>query len=58
MAQQVPENRWPLFRSLGSFRLADLPVDVVGASDVLHEKPSIVEGSDSFEENAMLKAKA
>src|SRR2546421_7067643 len=29
MAQQVPENRWPLFRSLGSFRLADLPGDLV-----------------------------
>src|SRR5437588_12387694 len=29
MAQQVPENRWPLFRSLGSFRLADLPGDLI-----------------------------
>src|SRR5205807_6189895 len=29
MAQQDPENRWPLFRSLGSFRLADLPGDLV-----------------------------
>lgn len=41
------------FRAL----LSDLPVDVVGISDVLFEKPSIVEGSDSFEENATLKAK-
>ena len=41
------------FRAL----LADLPIDVVGVSDVLHEKPSIVEGSDSFEDNAVLKAK-
>src|SRR5438034_5146184 len=29
MAQQVPESRWPLFRSLGSFRLADLPGDLI-----------------------------
>jgi XTP/dITP diphosphohydrolase len=41
------------FRAL----LADLPVDVVGVSDVLHEKLTIVEGSESFEENAELKAK-
>jgi XTP/dITP diphosphohydrolase len=41
------------FRSL----LSDLPVDVVGISDVLSEKPNIVEGSDTFEENATLKAK-
>jgi XTP/dITP diphosphohydrolase len=41
------------FRAL----LGDLPVDVVGVSDVLHEKLTIVEGSDSFEENAELKAK-
>jgi XTP/dITP diphosphohydrolase len=41
------------FRAL----LGDLPVDVVGVSDVLHEKPTIVEGSESFEENAELKAK-
>jgi XTP/dITP diphosphohydrolase len=41
------------FRAL----LADMPLDVVGVSDVLHEKLSIVEGSESFEENAMLKAK-
>lgn len=40
------------FRAL----LADLPVDVVGVSDVLHDKVSLVEGSDSFEENATLKA--
>jgi XTP/dITP diphosphohydrolase len=40
------------FRAL----LGDLPVDVVGMSDVLHDKPSIVEGSESFEENAALKA--
>jgi XTP/dITP diphosphohydrolase len=41
------------FRSL----LSDLPLDVVGVSDVLFEKPSIVEGSDTFEENAIHKAK-
>ena len=41
------------FRAL----LSDLPVDVVGVSDVLHETPAIVEGSESFEENAELKAK-
>jgi len=41
------------FRAL----LGDLPVDVVGVSEVLHDKPTIVEGSDSFEENAELKAK-
>src|SRR4051794_38315594 len=32
MAQQVPESPeggWPLFRSLGSFRLADLPGDLI-----------------------------
>src|SRR5438094_3533487 len=32
MAQQVPgspESRWPLFRTLGSFRLADLPGDLI-----------------------------
>jgi XTP/dITP diphosphohydrolase len=40
------------FRSL----LADLPVDVVGVADVLFDKPTIVEGSDSFEENATKKA--
>jgi XTP/dITP diphosphohydrolase len=42
------------FRSL----LSDLPLEVVGASDVLFDKPTIVEGSDTFEENATLKAKA
>src|SRR5215475_10518129 len=41
------------FRAL----LGDLPLDVVGVSDVLHEKLTIVEGSESFEENAELKAK-
>jgi XTP/dITP diphosphohydrolase len=41
------------FRAL----LSDLPVDVLGVSDVLHETPAIVEGSESFEENAALKAK-
>jgi XTP/dITP diphosphohydrolase len=40
------------FRSL----LSDLPLEVVGVSDVLFDKPSIVEGSDSFEENATKKA--
>jgi len=42
------------FRAL----LADLPVDVVPVSDVLSESISIVEGSESFEENALTKAKA
>ncbi len=41
------------FRAL----LADVPVDVVGISEVVHEKPSIVEGSESFEENAVVKAR-
>ena len=41
------------FRAL----LSDLPVDVLGVSDVLHETPAIVEGSESFEENSALKAK-
>src|SRR6266550_6903402 len=41
------------FRSL----LSDLPVDVVPVSEVLPEGLSIVEGSESFEENALLKAK-
>jgi XTP/dITP diphosphohydrolase len=40
------------FRSL----LSDLPLEVVGVSDVLFDKPSVVEGSDSFEENATQKA--
>src|SRR5205823_10327760 len=38
--------------------LADLPVDIVPVSDVLPESISIVEGSESFEENALMKAKA
>jgi XTP/dITP diphosphohydrolase len=42
------------FRAL----LADLPVDIVPVSDVLPESISIVEGSESFEENALMKAKA
>src|SRR5438874_10568771 len=29
MAQQVPESRWPLFRSLSGFRLSDLPADLI-----------------------------
>ena len=37
MAQQVPESRWPLFRSLGSFRLADLPGDVRPAAANLED---------------------
>jgi XTP/dITP diphosphohydrolase len=41
------------FRAL----LSDLPVDVLGVSDVLHESPTIVEGSESFAENAALKAR-
>jgi len=41
------------FRAL----LSDLPVDVVSVSEVLPESLSIVEGSESFEENALLKAK-
>lgn len=40
------------FRSL----LSDLPLEVVGVSDVLFDKPSIVEGSDTFQENAIKKA--
>jgi XTP/dITP diphosphohydrolase len=42
------------FRAL----LADLPLDVIGVSDILSEKPTIVEGSESFEQNAELKARA
>ncbi len=40
------------FRSL----LADLPLEVVGVGDVLFDKPTIVEDSDTFEENATKKA--
>jgi XTP/dITP diphosphohydrolase len=34
----------------------DLPLEIVGVSDVLHEKLSIVEDGASFEENATKKA--
>ena len=40
------------FRSL----LSDLPLEVMGVADVLFDKPSIVEGSDTFDENAIKKA--
>ncbi len=38
--------------------LVDLPVDVVSVADVLHEALSINEDGDTFEANAILKARA
>jgi len=41
------------FRTL----LSDVPVDVVGVAEIMNETLSIVEGSESFDENAVLKAR-
>ena len=38
--------------------LADLPVQFLSAAEVLGEQPSIVEDGATFEENALLKARA
>lgn len=38
--------------------LADLPVEVLTAAEALGETPNVVEGGDSFEQNAEKKARA
>ncbi|HKQ67885.1 MAG TPA: RdgB/HAM1 family non-canonical purine NTP pyrophosphatase [Polyangiaceae bacterium] len=42
------------FRAL----LADLPIEVLGVSDVAHEKIAVVEDADTFEGNAVKKARS